>query len=249
MAKACYSIAVALFGDDGRRGIPEDDPEAPGLGRFRPAIVRHQYAGISKDFIVATFQTIHLNGLTGGERPTGSAYQFGMSIHANIGVPSAVRFAQLGMFRASYSFNLSSARLVSSSTTRRARSERWQYLAAGDGNGDPWESQDPFQHDSSGRFRQELPARSLSRRGLDGGTSAVVEASMSSGQRLLRADLHVHSYHSGYAGRQNVLRARDCYSEPEAVYRTAKARGMDLVTITDHDSIDGCLEFDLHPEG
>jgi predicted metal-dependent phosphoesterase TrpH len=59
----------------------------------------------------------------------------------------------------------------------------------------------------------------------------------------MRADLHVHSYHSGYAGHLRFLRARDCYSEPESVYATAKARGMDLVTITDHDSIDGCLEF------
>jgi predicted metal-dependent phosphoesterase TrpH len=67
--------------------------------------------------------------------------------------------------------------------------------------------------------------------------------------RLLRADLHVHSYHSGYASHMRFLRARDCYSEPEAVYRVAKARGMDLVTITDHDSIGGCLEFlDRHPE-
>jgi predicted metal-dependent phosphoesterase TrpH len=66
---------------------------------------------------------------------------------------------------------------------------------------------------------------------------------------MMRADLHVHSYHSGYAGHMRFLRARDCYSEPEAVYRTAKARGMDLVTITDHDSIDGCLEFlDRHPD-
>lgn len=64
----------------------------------------------------------------------------------------------------------------------------------------------------------------------------------------MRADLHVHSYHSGYAGHMRFLRARDCYSEPESVYRAAKARGMDLVTITDHDSIDGCLEFlDRHP--
>jgi predicted metal-dependent phosphoesterase TrpH len=37
------------------------------------------------------------------------------------------------------------------------------------------------------------------------------------------------------------LRSRDCYSDPEDVYRVAKARGMDLVTITDHDSIAGCL--------
>jgi predicted metal-dependent phosphoesterase TrpH len=60
---------------------------------------------------------------------------------------------------------------------------------------------------------------------------------------LLRADLHVHSYHSGTNGDLPFLRSRDCYSDPEAVYRTAKARGMDLVTITDHDSIDGCLEL------
>src|SRR5437870_8338763 len=60
---------------------------------------------------------------------------------------------------------------------------------------------------------------------------------------VLRADLHVHSYHSGYARHLRILRARDCYSEPEAVYAAAKARGMDVVTITDHDSVDGCLEF------
>jgi predicted metal-dependent phosphoesterase TrpH len=44
------------------------------------------------------------------------------------------------------------------------------------------------------------------------------------------------------------LKSRDCYSPPHEVYRVAKARGMDLVTITDHDSIDGCLEFlSCHP--
>jgi predicted metal-dependent phosphoesterase TrpH len=67
--------------------------------------------------------------------------------------------------------------------------------------------------------------------------------------RDLRADLHVHSYHSGYARHLPFLRTRDCYSEPAAVYRIAKARGMDLVTITDHDSIGGCLEFlNQHPD-
>jgi predicted metal-dependent phosphoesterase TrpH len=64
----------------------------------------------------------------------------------------------------------------------------------------------------------------------------------------MRADLHLHSYHSGYASHLRFLRARDCYSEPDAIYAVAKSRGMDLVTITDHDSIDGCLEFlDRHP--
>ncbi len=66
---------------------------------------------------------------------------------------------------------------------------------------------------------------------------------MNAGTRLLRADLHVHSYHSGYAPHFRFLRTRDCYSDPDAVYRVAKGRGMDLVTITDHDSIAGCLEF------
>ncbi len=41
----------------------------------------------------------------------------------------------------------------------------------------------------------------------------------------------------------------DCYSTPEAVYHLARSRGMDLVTITDHDSISGCIDFlDKHPD-
>jgi len=67
--------------------------------------------------------------------------------------------------------------------------------------------------------------------------------------RTLRADLHVHSCHSRQSGNFRFLKSRDCYSTPAAVYQTAKARGMDLVTITDHDSIGGCLEFlDTHPD-
>lgn len=59
----------------------------------------------------------------------------------------------------------------------------------------------------------------------------------------LRADLHVHSCHSGFTRTLPMFRSRDCYSTPEQVYCAARARGMDLVTITDHDSIDGCLEL------
>lgn len=66
---------------------------------------------------------------------------------------------------------------------------------------------------------------------------------------MLRADLHVHSCHSRQSGNLRFLKSRDCYSSPDDVYRVAKARGMDLVTITDHDSIDGCLEFlERHPD-
>ena len=65
----------------------------------------------------------------------------------------------------------------------------------------------------------------------------------------MRADLHVHSWFSTQSGNMRFLRSRDCYSSPDDVYRTAKTRGMDLVTITDHDTVDGCLDFmSRHPE-
>jgi predicted metal-dependent phosphoesterase TrpH len=58
-----------------------------------------------------------------------------------------------------------------------------------------------------------------------------------------RADLHVHTCHSRVNGNVPFLHSRDCYSDPVEVYQRAKGRGMDIVTFTDHDSIDGCLEF------
>ena len=65
----------------------------------------------------------------------------------------------------------------------------------------------------------------------------------------LRADLHVHSCHSKVSGTMPFLGSRDCYSAPADVYRVAKARGMDLVALTDHDSIDGALELlDARPD-
>jgi predicted metal-dependent phosphoesterase TrpH len=69
-----------------------------------------------------------------------------------------------------------------------------------------------------------------------------------SGQAL-RADLHVHTCHSRVSGTLPFLGSRDCYSKPADVYRVAKARGMDLVAITDHDSIDGAVELlDARPD-
>jgi predicted metal-dependent phosphoesterase TrpH len=60
----------------------------------------------------------------------------------------------------------------------------------------------------------------------------------------MRCDLHVHSWHSGPADLP-VLKhlGRECYSEPEAVYEVARRRGMDLVTLTDHDSVAGALRL------
>ena len=41
---------------------------------------------------------------------------------------------------------------------------------------------------------------------------------------------------------------RESYSEPLGVYETLKARGMDLITVTDHDSIDAAQELRRLPE-
>src|SRR5215211_6644061 len=64
-----------------------------------------------------------------------------------------------------------------------------------------------------------------------------------SASRRLRADLHVHTCHSRVSGTLRFLGSRDCYSQPLDVYGVAKARGMDLVAITDHDEISGALEL------
>jgi glycosyltransferase involved in cell wall biosynthesis len=60
-----------------------------------------------------------------------------------------------------------------------------------------------------------------------------------------RIDLHVHSK---YAGRFNPvvlkqLEVDESYTEPKDVYERLLRRGMALVTITDHDAIQGCLEI------
>ena len=65
---------------------------------------------------------------------------------------------------------------------------------------------------------------------------------------MMRADLHVHTCFSGWRS-SGVLDAQDCYVRPEAAFAAARARGMDLVCFTDHDTIDGALDFlSRHPE-
>ncbi len=58
-----------------------------------------------------------------------------------------------------------------------------------------------------------------------------------------RVDLHCHSTASEVSklGIQRSLGLPECATAPEEVHELAKRRGMDLVTITDHDTIDGCL--------
>src|SRR5262245_17209958 len=60
-------------------------------------------------------------------------------------------------------------------------------------------------------------------------------------RRQARVDFHIHSYASNttdyYAS--NSLAIPESYSDPLENHRLLKARGMDLVTLTDHNSIDG----------
>ena len=60
-----------------------------------------------------------------------------------------------------------------------------------------------------------------------------------------RVDMHCHSTASQLSklGIQNSLGIPECATPPDEVYELAKRRGMDFVTITDHDTIAGCLEL------
>ena len=54
----------------------------------------------------------------------------------------------------------------------------------------------------------------------------------------MKCDLHVHTIHSGMCTVPVFKRiCRESYSQPAELYETLKRRGMDLVTVTDHDSI------------
>ncbi len=67
---------------------------------------------------------------------------------------------------------------------------------------------------------------------------------------ISRVDMHCHSTASQLSrlGVQRSLGLPECATPPEEVYELAKRRGMDFVTITDHDTIDGCLELADRPD-
>ena len=65
-----------------------------------------------------------------------------------------------------------------------------------------------------------------------------------------KADLHIHSRHSTRAA-DWVLRRLDfpaSYSDPLQTYQRLREVGMQFVTITDHNTIAGCLEIAHLPE-
>lgn len=61
----------------------------------------------------------------------------------------------------------------------------------------------------------------------------------------MKADLHLHSKYSARAPEWFFRKVglADSYSEPRALYERLRAAGMDFVTFTDHNRIDGCLEI------
>jgi glycosyltransferase involved in cell wall biosynthesis/predicted metal-dependent phosphoesterase TrpH len=65
-----------------------------------------------------------------------------------------------------------------------------------------------------------------------------------------RVDMHCHSTASQISklGVQRALGLPECATPPEEVYALAKRRGMDFVTITDHDTIDGVLGIADRPD-
>jgi glycosyltransferase involved in cell wall biosynthesis/predicted metal-dependent phosphoesterase TrpH len=65
-----------------------------------------------------------------------------------------------------------------------------------------------------------------------------------------RVDMHCHSTASEVSklGVQRALGLPECATPPEEVYELAKRRGMDFVTITDHDTIDGALAIADRPD-
>jgi hypothetical protein len=62
---------------------------------------------------------------------------------------------------------------------------------------------------------------------------------------MARADLHVHSKYSldGDEWTLKTLGVRESYTELDQIYRAAKSRKMDFITVTDHNSIEGSLRL------
>ncbi len=61
--------------------------------------------------------------------------------------------------------------------------------------------------------------------------------------------MHVHSYYSGQCTTPFVKKfCRESYSDPDEVYAALGQRGMDLITLTDHDCIEGSERLRRHPD-
>jgi len=66
----------------------------------------------------------------------------------------------------------------------------------------------------------------------------------------MKADLHLHSRFSERPAHWLLKRlgCNESYTDPRDAYRIAQARGMTCVTLTDHNTIGGCLEIAHLPD-
>ena len=68
---------------------------------------------------------------------------------------------------------------------------------------------------------------------------------------MAQVDLHVHSKYSNHPSEWFLQRlgASESYTDPETIYKLARKRGMDFVTVTDHNRIKASLELvKKHPQ-
>lgn len=73
----------------------------------------------------------------------------------------------------------------------------------------------------------------------------IMKAGGDDARSVSRADIHIHSKYSDRPSEWFLRRigAPESYIEPEALYASCRERGMDYVTIADHNSIRGALEI------
>ncbi|HOO60482.1 MAG TPA: hypothetical protein PLL34_08010, partial [Candidatus Mcinerneyibacteriales bacterium] len=59
--------------------------------------------------------------------------------------------------------------------------------------------------------------------------------------KTVKCDMHVHSTYSERPGEWilKTMGTKESYTDPMDIYHKAKIAGMDFVTITDHNRIDG----------
>lgn len=64
-----------------------------------------------------------------------------------------------------------------------------------------------------------------------------------------KADLHIHSSFSNKPAiwAMRKINCPESFTKPEDIYKACVARGMDFITITDHNSVSGCLEILKYP--
>ena len=64
-----------------------------------------------------------------------------------------------------------------------------------------------------------------------------------------KCDMHVHSSASRQSARWilRTLKAPESFTPPELIYHLARKRGMDIVTITDVNTIEGVLKIEDLP--